>query len=234
MADEDPITRRIPNDYSFYRRLDPSQRQIRLLRVSRLFRGATASKMIGRRFHRLGICVRLQIRSNQDRKLGLACHLFTTNLYDAPPYKALSYCWGSLEDTEPITVVSHGVFMDASFDQELPDRLSNNDHGAYDRHFALDFKVTTNLFSVLDALCLDKSFFWIDMLCIYPIRSRFSCRRFWRHLPPFLAAFISTFLSESVNLCSRSHHVECSILVSDFLTVVYKRLRGAERSSSRI
>lgn len=47
-----------------------------------------------------------------------------------------------------------------------------------------------------------------------------------RFMPPFLEAsaaqkrrcFISTFLSESVNLCSRSHHMECSILVSDFLT----------------
>jgi hypothetical protein len=32
----------------------------------------------------------------------------------------------------------------------------------------------------------------------------------------------ATFLSESVNLCSRSHHMERSILVSDFLTTVYK------------
>jgi hypothetical protein len=63
-------------------------------------------------------------------------------------------------------------------------------------------------------------------VCIYPIRSRFSCRRFWRHLPPFLAVFILTFLSEWANLCSRSHNAECSILVSDFLIAVYKRLRG--------
>jgi hypothetical protein len=40
--------------------------------------------------------------------------------------------------------------------------------------------------------------------------------RFWGHLPPETLAFIATFLSESVNPCSQSRHVECTYLIYDF------------------
>jgi hypothetical protein len=50
---------------------------------------------------------------------------------------------------------------------------------------------------------------WIDAICIYPIRSRFSCRRFWRHRPPETAVFIATFPSESENIFSV--HVTCDM-----------------------
>jgi Heterokaryon incompatibility protein (HET) len=114
-------------------------------------------------------------------------------------YTAVSYQWGDMAPEKQINILNGGIMT-----------------------------VRPNIYAALKQFRspVEDKVLWVDSICIYPIRSRFSCRRFWRHAPPEMAVFISTFLSESVNLCSRSRHVECIILVSDFLTVVYKRLRG--------
>jgi hypothetical protein len=78
------------------------------------------------------------------------------------PYAALSYCWGG---DQPLMLTRATA---ASLQQGVPaSRLSR---------------------SIQDAISVAKqlgiSHLWINALCIYPIRSGFSCRRFWRHLPP--------------------------------------------------
>jgi hypothetical protein len=67
----------IPNDYSHYDRLDGSKKQIRLL----------------------------QVRPSAEPDDKLVCVLTRTSLTDCPPYQALSYVWGSLEDTIEMDLV---------------------------------------------------------------------------------------------------------------------------------
>jgi Heterokaryon incompatibility protein (HET) len=105
----------------------------------------------------------------------IQCQLFKAFLHktgNGMPYEALSYTWGSPKKTNRI-LLNGKEFM-------ITENL----------HTALRYFRSRNEHAIL----------WIDAICIYPIRSRFLCRRFWRHLPPNLAVFIATFLTESKNL----------------------------------
>jgi hypothetical protein len=108
---------------------------------------------------------------------------------EAEEYAALSYFWGDESVKKPIIV--NGAITEITANLEALRHLAQED-----RSVAI----------------------WADALCICVVRRQDSCRRFWRHLPPETAVFIASFLSESVKLCSRSHHVQYSILVSDFLS----------------
>jgi hypothetical protein len=118
--------------------------------------------------------VRLLGGSNSN----IECHVFDAWLDQVKdggvPYEALSYVWGGTEETAKIRI--NGSTM----------------------------VVTENLYIALLHLQLPDTdrILWIDAICIYPIRSRFSCRRFWRHRPPETAVFVATFPSESENIFS--------------------------------
>jgi hypothetical protein len=122
----------------------------------------------------------------QNRETQVAgLKLIDCETYDVVPapenttYVALSYVWGTAASNHEKPLTEHGGV------QILDPRIT---------------KIIRD--AVVATRALRYNYLWVDKLCIYPIRSRFSCRRFWRHLPPETAVFIATFLSEPVNPCS--------------------------------
>ena len=137
MADSSSI-RTIPNNYTRYERLDTNRKEIRLLRV---------------------------IPGDDDEDL--VVELYRTHLSNCPSYQALSYCWGSLEATKPITlVIRNSKFIDSSKKdvQFLDDEETSNTDGAVLK----GFKVTTNLHAALISFRRSHTtrFIWVDSLCI--------------------------------------------------------------------
>jgi Heterokaryon incompatibility protein (HET) len=107
-----------------------------------------------------------------DRAAQISGSLVISSIDLAPKYEALSYAWGSSE-------MSNTILLNGQV-----------------------FPVTDNLHTALVYLRTDtERLLWMDAICIYPIRSRFECRRFCTHLPPFWRYFSQPF-SESVSLCS--------------------------------
>jgi hypothetical protein len=87
MTDPSPI-RTIPNDYSHYKPLDSDKRELRLLRI-------LPSASI-------------------DEPIVVA--LVRTKLATCAPYTALSYCWGNLDETEPINLIfQDSVEVDSTY-----------------------------------------------------------------------------------------------------------------------
>lgn len=88
---------------------------------------------------------------------GLVVSLVRCSLASHPPYRALSYCWGNLDELKPITV----IFED---DGEVP--YPSNSTGAGAR--GVVFQITTNLHDALESFRRSKEsgYLWIDMLCI--------------------------------------------------------------------
>jgi len=132
-AAEDPTAHRtIPNDYSFYRPLRSEAQDIRLLRILP--------------------------RDDNDND-GLAVALVRTNLSDHPEYRALSYCWGGLDDLKPLTVVFEDFAVGAS---------SSVSNIPSDDLCRVEFQITTNLHDALVSCRRSKEwgYLWIDMLCI--------------------------------------------------------------------
>ncbi|KIM99356.1 hypothetical protein OIDMADRAFT_127448, partial [Oidiodendron maius Zn] len=137
MADSGSI-RTIPNNYTCYKRLDTDRKEIRLLRV---------------------------VPGDNDEDL--VVELYRTQLSNCPSYQALSYCWGSLEATKPITlVIRNSKFIDSSEKdvQFLDDEETSDTDGAVLK----SFKVTTNLHAALISFRRSHTtcFIWVDSLCI--------------------------------------------------------------------
>ena len=78
-----------------------------------------------------------------------------------------------------------------------------------------------------------EGFIWIDMFCIYPIRSRFSCHRFWRHRPPKRRCLSQLFLRNRRIFSPLTSRVICKILVSKILTAEYKK-RGLPKQPTKL
>lgn len=80
----------------------------------------------------------MTVVSQSSTNDNIDCNLATFALSDAPLYRALSYVWGSINETVAITL---------------------ND---------FEFQATTNLFVALQRLCHKPpgTYFWIDALCI--------------------------------------------------------------------
>lgn len=155
--------RTIPNDYTKYSPLGPDE--IRLLRIRKPPRPPAPT------------------HTTDDPTIipPIQCELYRVKLPTSqrPPFTALSYCWGDLRHTLPITV----VFRDAELLQPLqPFSQVNNDGPSLwnlpppttspvPDPVIEDFNVTTNLHAALSAFRSDPSFkedqfLWIDMLCI--------------------------------------------------------------------
>lgn len=143
MTDPSPV-RTIHNDYSHYTPLSSESKQIRLLRILPA--------------------------ASPDEPLVVA--VVRTMLATCPPYTALSYCWGSLDETLPVTVLfqdSLQVDSKCGHDeiQELNDGLDlDGEDGVL--HVVRDFRITTNLHAALHS-CRTRNvtaFIWNDMLCI--------------------------------------------------------------------
>ncbi|KAH8672601.1 heterokaryon incompatibility protein-domain-containing protein, partial [Tricladium varicosporioides] len=110
MTDLSPI-RTIPNNYTHYSPLDSTRKEIRLLHILPA--------------------------DSDDGPLVVA--LVRTTLADCPEYRALSYCWGNLEDTKTV------------------------------RTAHANFEITSNLYAALKSFRRSWEgidFLWADMLCI--------------------------------------------------------------------
>jgi hypothetical protein len=104
-------------------------------------------------------------------------HLITTKLSDAPPYFALSYCWGRQKKDV-------GILCDGK-----------------------KLKVTASLARALERLQalsgasqnwdLSAKWFWIDQICIYSYRTTMKHLRNLRFIPQFSEGF--DFVSERKN-----------------------------------
>jgi hypothetical protein len=81
---------------------------------------------------------------------------------DTPPYHALSWEWGEGSHTKSIRAKD----KDSTVAEIRTMNIRSNLYVAL-KHLRLQDKVRR---------------LWVDAICIYPIRSRFSCRRFWRPL----------------------------------------------------
>ncbi|KAF2839932.1 hypothetical protein M501DRAFT_1031091 [Patellaria atrata CBS 101060] len=142
MTDPSPV-RTIPNDYQFYRPLDISKKEIRLLRL-------------------------LPAVSTEEH---LVCALIRTSLDDAPPFQALSYCWGNFYGTRKATVMfQENVVVDSSAGPnriaQLNEQFSSQGSNKQD-HVTL-FNLTATLHTALVSFLLRDAgtFLWADMLCI--------------------------------------------------------------------
>jgi hypothetical protein len=142
MSDPNPI-RTIPNDYTRYTALSSDSKEIRLLRIF-----PTASP-----------------------EAPLVVSLVRTKLARVPPYTALSYCWGSLGETQTITLIfQDSIEIDSTWDDhrihQLNDDIERGDGGCLD--IINDFKVTTNLHAALLSFRSRDitGLIWADMLCI--------------------------------------------------------------------
>nr|KAK5446095.1 hypothetical protein LTR18_004014 [Exophiala xenobiotica] len=132
MADDD-TPRYIENDYSHYKPLDKSKKEIRLLHI-------------------------FPAESPNDE---LVCGLVRADLDDCPPYTALSYTWGSLDDTVGIKLIFHEIFyIDSSCNVKV---------GKGPEASVVDnFQITTNLHAGLRSFRVNNEtdiFIWADMLC---------------------------------------------------------------------
>ena len=126
--------RTIPNDYSQYTALDQKKDEIRLLRIE-AFPGESK----------------------------LTCSIVRTSLQDHPPFTALSYCWGSLDNTVPISICfdDYQIFDSSCFYNRS---RRTQEFG----HVFTDFNITTNLYDALYSFQRHDNdiFIWNDMLCI--------------------------------------------------------------------
>ncbi|KAJ3547993.1 hypothetical protein NM208_g1221 [Fusarium decemcellulare] len=137
MAEDKIPHHTIINDYSFYHTLDSTDKEIRLLRLVQ------------------DACFK---KPNDD----LVVALVRTRLSNHAKYRALSYCWGSLEETRPITILfADSSEVSSSYGSEQHNRVSS-------KATAIKFQITTNLHNAL--LSFDQTneegFFWVDALCI--------------------------------------------------------------------
>ncbi|KAL8652544.1 MAG: hypothetical protein Q9226_004227 [Calogaya cf. arnoldii] len=89
-------------------------------------------------------------------------------LNSPPSYEALSYTWGSAQDTVPILIRN-----DEGFESVLPESIesSTKEPGSWMQHGASQFstlEVTRNLAVALDQLRLDRKprVLWVDAICI--------------------------------------------------------------------
>ena len=152
----------VPNDYSKYTPLNSTAEEIRLLRVL----------------------------PSSAKSTRLSCALIRTNLRDCPSFVALSYCWGSLDDTEQITLyLDQPSRIDRSWSSRdfttsmqslqinpAPLPLLSTTHSPCSTTTAVtpppiridNFNITANLHSALRSFLLDgrPTFLWADMLCI--------------------------------------------------------------------
>ncbi|KAF5013481.1 hypothetical protein FDECE_506 [Fusarium decemcellulare] len=127
----------IINDYSPYHTLNSTNKEIRLLRL-------------------------LPDACFKEPNDGLVVALVRTKLSNHAKYRALSYCWGSLQETRPITV----LFADSS---EVSSTYDSKQHDwAYSEAPAVKFQITTNLHDALLSFyqTSEEGFFWVDALCI--------------------------------------------------------------------
>ncbi|KAK1774407.1 heterokaryon incompatibility protein-domain-containing protein, partial [Copromyces sp. CBS 386.78] len=155
--------RTIPNDYTKYSPL--GRDEIRLLRIRKLPHAHSTSPATPN-----------TITDDDHTTLPpVQCELYRVKLpaSQRPPFTALSYCWGDLRHTLPITV----IFRDAEL-------LQSTDHDEDPSGWNLpptsspvsevvveNFNVTINLHAALHAFRADPSFkedqfLWTDMLCI--------------------------------------------------------------------
>jgi hypothetical protein len=134
----------ILNDYHHYKPLDMSKKEIRLLRI-------------------------LPAESPKDE---LVCYLVRADLDNCPPYHALSYTLGSLDDTVGVKLIfRETLYVDSSY----PDNSSQaqeEDKRIFESHkrsVVDNFQITTNLHAGLRSFRLNNEthiFIWVDMLCI--------------------------------------------------------------------
>jgi hypothetical protein len=90
-----------------------------------------------------------------------------------PKYVTLSHCWGP--PTRP--------------------PLSTTKANLQEHMASIPWDKLPQTFQDMIEICMELNiqYVWIDSLCIYPIRSRFECRRLWWHRPPETAVFSATF-----------------------------------------
>jgi hypothetical protein len=121
MMEEPEEIRVIPNDYQHYKPLDRSKRQTRLLRIE----------------------------PAECSKDPLVCHLYWADLDHAPAYTALSYTWGSLDDTLEIKIVFHeGTYVGPS----CPIQLNENLPGRDEPDLKVDDQVETGVVPIFELL----------------------------------------------------------------------------------
>jgi hypothetical protein len=138
----------------------------------------------------------LQLASG-DNSAPLRGQIHHVNLDLCPAYEALSYEWGDPKK-ERTLYLNNGTQIAVT--KSLYDALRDIRHGQGSRVV------------------------WADGICIYPIRSIFSCRRFWRHRPARNGGVYRNFSFRNRRIFSPfTSRVICEILVSDILTVAYKR-----------
>ncbi|KIW69413.1 hypothetical protein PV04_05292 [Phialophora macrospora] len=148
MMEEPEEIRVIPNDYQHYKPLDRSKKHTRLLRIE-------------------------PAECSRDP---LVCHLYWADLDHAPAYTALSYAWGSLDDTLEIRIVFHeGTYARSS----CAIQLNENPHGRDEPDLEVEdrvetgivssFRITRNLHAGLRCLRMHEdasALIWADMLCL--------------------------------------------------------------------
>ncbi|EAQ88830.1 predicted protein [Chaetomium globosum CBS 148.51] len=134
MAEDLTPHRTIPNDYNSYHPLRSEHHEIRLLRV---------------------------LPGGDDDELAVV--LVRSNRSNHPEYRALSYCWGSLNELAPVTV----VFEDDR-DVDSSSILDVDEPCGVLGPRAVTFQITTNLHDALASFrrTREHGYLWIDMLCI--------------------------------------------------------------------
>jgi hypothetical protein len=145
MAEDPSPIRVIPNDFSYYSPLNASKREIRLLHIH---------------------------PASRDNE-GLVCSLVLSRLGKTPPYQALSYCWGSLDDTVPVTLVfqEHLEVDSSHFENVAPKLHDFFESGDPTIRLIDNFQITTNLHAALLSLRTNNTddraaFVWVDSICI--------------------------------------------------------------------
>jgi len=143
MADPSPV-QMIPNEYRHYGPLNSNDKEIRLLRI-------------------------LPAASDDDI---LVVAVFRTNLADCPGYRALSYCWGSLEETREIAVTFQNEdYVDSTWKEDNICAFDNAFHTGLNNTNGTPlvmFNITANLHLALCSFRRSKmmGFLWADMLYI--------------------------------------------------------------------
>ncbi|KAK7900347.1 hypothetical protein LTR67_004093 [Exophiala xenobiotica] len=133
----------IQNDYSHYKPLDKSKKEIRLL------------------------CIH-PAESPRDE---LVCTLVRADLDDCPPYIALSYTWGSLDDTVGVKLIfGETLYFPSSTSDtsqkrdEFRKKIKSHEWSVVD-----NFQITTNLHAGLRSFLINKEtniLIWADMICM--------------------------------------------------------------------
>jgi hypothetical protein len=167
------------------------------------------------------------LEANSNRNIGLLCRWLYSCIDNSEHYQCRRSLTGITDNDDTGEYLPSRVIHVGALNGSQPARLyiTNREKGRYvalshrwgKSQKVMTLRKTLGCFTTslpMDELSmtfedaiqvtrnLGMSYLWIDSLCIYPIRSRFSCRRFWRHLPPKLEVLIATFLTESENLCS--------------------------------